>query len=106
MKLLFLLFIIILCLPVVVIKGLQRFRPQINLPLYAYYHHVFVLSVMLSQWVMIPLYLLQQMAIGFIVFSLCYVICVVAQWQKLRHIMGFLMLATSLFLLILCFNFA
>lgn len=110
MKLLLILLSLILLFPVIhhfiLRRKLRRKQVNESSTLYNSLSHIFVLAIILSQWVMLPVYLLQQLAIGFLVFSFCYSVCKISQWRILSTIMSGLMLASNVFLLTMSILFA
>lgn len=100
MNLMFILMAIILLLPVVTVPLMQRFAPQATTSIYTHLHSVFILTVIIGKWLlMLPIYMLQQLAIGFIMFSIGYSISQIGKWHIFKNIMLSLMLMASLVIL-------
>lgn len=100
MNLMFILMAIILLLPVVTVPLMQRFSLQATTSIYTHLHSVFILTVIIGKWIMMfPIYMLQQLAIGFIVFSIGYSISQIGKWRIFQKIMLSLMLMSSVLIL-------
>lgn len=99
MKLLLILLSLILICPILYHFLAKKLHPDFSTTIYSPLSHIFVLAILLSQWVMLPVYMLQQLAIGFLVFSLSYAICKISQWHILANVMLGLMFIANLFLL-------
>ncbi|WLF83514.1 hypothetical protein [Moraxella sp. ZY210820] len=96
----FILMAFILLLPLITVPLMQRFSTQTKTSIYTHLHSVFILTAMLGKWVMMfPIHMLQQLAIGFIVFSIGYSISQIGKWRIFQKIMFGLMLLSSVWIL-------